>query len=238
MPKERRKVFSLSFTVVFIWGLLLFVILFGCQGVSPAAFFARLTKILYIPSHNICVVGNMGHFHAYFYFYLLLGASFITIGFLRIKLKLEHIPLYRFLFTVALAVYFLLIGFQSLNQLKVFVAQWQAFAGKTLAEKNQAILGKTYKFAQLCREAWPGYHRAELVTDLDMSRDPGMYMHRAVAYHLYPIDIRAIHREGLSETIVLFYKKNARAFVPDDFEIIAALDDENVLAVKKRTMSK
>ncbi len=238
MTDENRKVFFLSFAVVFIWAVLFFATLLGYYGVSPAAFLARLTEILYISSHNICAVGNLGPFHAYVYFYLLLGAGFITIGFLRIKLKWEHIPLCRFLFTAALAVYFLLISFQSLNQLKVFAVEWQAFAGKTLAQKNQAILGKTYKFAQLCRQAWPGYHRAELITDLDMSRDPGMYMHRALSYHLYPLDIRGLHGPGSPDALIIFFKKNAGDYVPEDFEAVGTLDSENIFAVRKGLIQK
>lgn len=232
MTDGNRKVFFLSLAVVLGWAAVIFVLLFGSCGVSPSLFLGRLTDVLYLPSHNACLVDYLGRFPAYAYFYLVLTAAAVTIALLRLGLKLQHVTLFRCFFTVGLAVYFLLVGFQTANQFKTFVTEWQALNQKTLAQKNELLFGKTYTFARFCLQNRPGYHKADLVTDLDLSRDPGMYMHRALSYHLYPIDIRGVHGQDPVDTAVFFYKKQAAENRPGDFPDAAVFDEDSLIAAK------
>lgn len=72
---------------------------------------------------------------------------------------------------------------------------------------------------------------AELSTDLDLSRDPGMIMHRCLAFYLYPVDLRHVRAQE-ADTWIAFEKANAREHVPDGFKIIAELDSANLIAIK------
>ncbi|MFP4472907.1 MAG: hypothetical protein ACLFPX_03430 [Candidatus Omnitrophota bacterium] len=56
---------------------------------------------------------------------------------------------------------------------------------------------------------WPRA-AAQLVTDLDLSRDPGMYIQRSLAYTFYPLDLRGV-RGGHPEYDVFFMSRKAHS---------------------------
>lgn len=76
------------------------------------------------------------------------------------------------------------------------------------------------------------HYRAEFVSDMDMSRDPGMLEHRSFAFFLYPIDIRSIYQQDLDAWIA-YEKDNAESLVPDGYQILHKYNARNVLAIRK-----
>ncbi len=233
MNQESKKVIFLSVIVIVFSGILLLFTFALSQQTTPITLLSRLTSILYIPTHNICYLGRLGGLHAYSYFYFLIWLSIVIIRFVRIKFHLQSIPFYRFVVVTTFLVYFLLMAFQTVNQLKNFIQEWDVFHERSKEERKLIIFGDIYTFAKYCQKLLPGYHRSELITDLDTSRDPGMYMHRALAYHLYPIDIRSVHADEPMDSVVIYHKKGARDFVPDGFAIKGIFNEYNILAVKK-----
>jgi len=107
------------------------------------------------------------------------------------------------------------------------------FSGKSLQEKNLRLnYGLAYTYSSFCHHYIKGYQNAQLITDVNINKDPGMLDHRMIAYYLYPIDIRNVRKK--QPDYILFYMKNeAREHVPDEFEIIAEINDENLIAKRK-----
>ena len=110
--------------------------------------------------------------------------------------------------------------------------EWMDDVGhKTTAEKYESLFGITYQYAQVTKEILPGRHSAKLVTDMDMSQDPGMFNHRQLAYFLYPIDIRGFRGEP-EDVLLVFEKENPCEAVPGDYRILTIFNSQNLLAVR------
>ena len=120
---------------------------------------------------------------------------------------------------------------QSVSLLGFFGGYWGPYIGKSLLQKNEILHGKRYRFAAVVQKVLPGYHRAEFLTDMDMSHDPGMFYHRVLAYHLYPIDIRGIH-DAEPDTLVIYNHKNAETLVNPPYRIVEKFDPRHLVAVK------
>ena len=68
---------------------------------------------------------------------------------------------------------------------------------------------------------------------MDITRPLEMTLHRRLAYHLYPINIRN-HPDGDKlDCLILFAKKNAIEHIPDDYVIRYQYDAQNILAVRR-----
>jgi 2'-5' RNA ligase len=110
---------------------------------------------------------------------------------------------------------------------------FKAVSGLTIEEKYaQFIGGGVYIFSKHCQSLLPGYHSAELISDMDFSRDPGMLTHRMLAYFLYPIDIRGIHKKE-PEVMIFFAKDNAEKNVPENFRTLFKFNEQYLIALKK-----
>ncbi|MBZ0306856.1 MAG: hypothetical protein K8I82_12375 [Anaerolineae bacterium] len=75
------------------------------------------------------------------------------------------------------------------------------------------------------------HYRAQFVSDMDMSRDPGMLEHRSFAFFLYPIDVRNIYQKDFDAWIA-YEKDAAESLVPDGYKILHKYNARNVLAIR------
>ena len=132
---------------------------------------------------------------------------------------------------VLLTVFIIVIILQTMNQMRYFLVTFDTYNGKDVEARYLGPFKKVYDFAQFCKIRLPGQHNAELITDLDTSQDPGMFLHRALAYYLYPIDIRDI-RERDKELLIAFEKKNVIHNVPQGYHLIGAWDNDNIVAIR------
>lgn len=137
------------------------------------------------------------------------------------------------LFLVAIIVFFLTTGIQTIYQIKLFTTEIKTFSGKTLREKESYLFGLPYEFALFCRKYLPGKHRGKLVTDLDIMDPEGMTLHTRLYYHLYPINI-AVNTDEPINCYVIFQKKSARDAVPKDAKTIYVFDQSNILAIREK----
>lgn len=131
----------------------------------------------------------------------------------------------------------ILLFFVSMVQLNNFYYYYdfekRMYGGKSIEEKKaQIYYGLPYNYSVFCHQYIPGYKNAQLITDLDINQDPGMFIHRLLAYYLYPIDIRKI-RQNEPDYLLFFMKENAKDFVPDNFQIIAELSKKSLIAKRK-----
>ena len=174
--------------------------------------------------------------HINIFSYLGILIAIVLIGLVRRRsgAPLKMGLLKRDIFRVILAFYFLMIGFQTIGQGIYFKDMRKRYKGKTYHEKKVETFGKIYIYSLNSRRLLPGRHQGKLITDMDISRDPGMINHRSLAYLLYPIDIRRVRGDG-EDCLVVFNKKDAMASVSEEYEIIQTFGPYDLLARKKVT---
>ena len=136
-------------------------------------------------------------------------------------------------FKMSVIAFLIGLGLQTVNQIKFLPREFQKYHGTAYPQRLPSSFLKPYRFAMLCHRYFSGRHTGDLVTDIDLTTDPDMFTHRILAYYLYPaIDIR-VHREPLYDCVVIFKKKQPRAYVPEGFEVLFEFDQESLLAVRR-----
>ena len=193
--------------------------------------FEKFINGFFIPHANMFQLKTYAGVPVYGYFYL---AFFLALGVTIIvcKIRLSHFYFQKVSFTIAIALFSLTLFLQTLGLGSFFKNEFKHFHHQSLFQRNALLLNETYFFTEACRKKFPGYHRAQLVTDMDMTRAPEMYLHRVISYHLYPIDLRS-RQDVPIEAIVAFHKSHARDFLPENFQILVYWDDNNLLAIRK-----
>jgi len=134
--------------------------------------------------------------------------------------------------SAVIAAFVLTAAIQTAHHVNRFASEVKVFSGKTLPERNSLIFGLPYEFALFCKERLPGPRDGAFVTDLDIDKDPGMTLHRRLAYHLYPINIR-IAPGGRADCYVIFQKHDPRAAAPKDLRQFYLFDRSNAFAVSR-----
>ena len=235
IPGQKTKFFKLTCNIIVVfWTCYIFIWLNFSQWITVHSLFKKLLTTFYIPHHNVCIVGKYANINSYFYIYAILILSVMSIYLLRLirpslrnGLKSEPV-----LLKTTLLIVILTIGLQTLNQVNYFVSEIRTFSGKPLEQRYGFLLQVPFLYAQEAHEHLPSRHYSELITDLDMTKDPGMLIHRALAYFLYPIDIR-VDLESPKDCLIVFHKKDAIKSVPEDYEILARVGEKYLLAKKK-----
>lgn len=174
-------------------------------------------------NYNIIKAPEIYNINAYKYIYIIIVVSAV----IALLLKKPHA-----IFPVAIIVFFITTGIQTIYQIKYFSTEFKTFSGKTLSEKNSHIFGLPYKFAVFCREHLSGEHRGELITDLDIMEPYGMTLHTRLYYHLYPINI-AVKTDKPIDCYVIFEKKSAWDAIPKKNKAAYIFDQSNILAIKE-----
>lgn len=187
-------------------------------------------------AHNVAVPPSFLGFNFLFLFYASWGmfviAMWVQSRFLRKKEKRLQLIYDAVIF--AGVVFFTAATAASLiSQARFFIRRYSIFSHKTLSEKQEYLFDDLYRFPYRIRQDFPGRYRAELITDIDMTQDPGMFMNRALAYFLYPIDIRGIRFPEPVQALIMVQKMNAEDFIPDGFSIAAQYSDEYFIAFKE-----
>src|SRR3989338_155818 len=193
----------------------------------------------YFPHYNGFYAGKIaGDNILELYYHFLLTFLVVTLfvhGILSIKnkWKLPASPLY-IVTVVGLAGLFLMTGLQQVRRREAWDKEAFLFEDKTVEQKNLLVFGQLYAFSRICQQALPGRHQAELITDLDLRKEPFMFAHRILAYYLYPkLSIR-FQNNHPKDCLILFYKTNPLSAIPADYRILMATEDQNyILAIRK-----
>ena len=191
---------------------------------------------LYQQHHNIIPAPYIANINFYRYLYYALFLNFILLYFIKkifksdvFKIKQSLMPpTLSLLFTVYIFVIFIQTLSLSLHAHREYVQ----FSGKSTDQKYGEILKSIYILPQRTKKLFPGYHKAELITDLNLTEDPGQLYYRQMAYFLYPIDIRGIHKHADPDLALIFFKQNAIAHVPDGYKPRYIFDNKNLIAIK------
>ena len=205
--------------------------------------FDHLIQSFYIPGHNTCQAGTIGNLNVYIYVYVLIVftslGGYFSCRLIHRRLKAsKHLSMRGSFLLTSCIIFFLISTFQCLAQTKLIIQKFYDLAAASSAKERLPLrLKQPYQFAISCQKLFPGVHRGDLITDMDLTKDPGMFIHRALAYYLYPIDIRSVYPNRPKDCVIIFLKKNPEAQVPADFEILFRFDDSSLLAVKKKAQS-
>ena len=194
---------------------------------SIASLFQQFINGFFIPHANAFQLGTFLGLNVYDYFYM---TFFIAAVVSLLWYKKGN--LVKILFSVGMIIFVLALFFQTISQSQFFQEEFKTFHNKSVLERNAILLGSSYFFLKRCRDSLQGYHRAELITDMDMTRPAKLYWQRAISYHLYPIDIR-FREDTPIDAIVAFRKNNAQESIPDNFRVVVSWDQNNLLAVRE-----
>ena len=127
-----------------------------------------------------------------------------------------------------------LMGLQTVNHWREFSRGVVFFAGQSPAEKKAYMFNEVYLFAEACRAARPGRHRAEIRSDINFSTGPGRTTHRRFAYLLLPeIDIRSAYTDRPVDTLIFYSKTDAANLVPAGYRILLTWRDKYLLAARE-----
>lgn len=218
--------------VVSIW-LFGLVVLCSASRSSFFVFLYRLPELFYFPHVNTFRPPRLEGFDLFTisYISIILCSAIIWVKG-RVFDTEEKSPFFKIILFTTVVMICLHAFVQNLGSLR-YMKFWEAtLAGLTQQDKYRKLYTENYDFAMACRQALPGRHKAALITDMDITSDPGMLHHRILAYFLYPIDIRDI-LPGETDCLVIFKKPDAVNEVPPGFEIVKIYDKTSLIAFKR-----
>lgn len=221
--------------VILSWTAVLFLAISHRSHVGTQDLIAQFLNGFYIPHYNFYPVGKIAGWNIMLCVYILIFLSAATFVILKIifwksRDDFQLAPTIKHLMFLFLV---LVIAFQTMSQARYFMAIFGKYQGKKIEDRRQPLLREISRFAQYCQEKLPGRHNAQFLSDLDLSNDPGMFIHRALAYYLYPIDIRDI-REGPKDSLIIFHKKEAVQHIPEGYKLLGQINEYNAVAIKSR----
>jgi len=130
-------------------------------------------------------------------------------------------------------------GLQTVGSVTYFLSSGPRFYHDGLHKKYLHLYGWMYSYPEHCRRVldWRGFKgkKAKLITDLDLSKDPGMVFTRIMSYFLYPTDLRGI-RPGQTDILFLYRKEDALKHLDQfepDFVPLHIFDETSLIAVRK-----
>lgn len=131
-------------------------------------------------------------------------------------------------------IYFLLIlmtFLQIKDQINYSFNEYSFYKDLPHASRYYEINASAANLAKQCRVHLPGKLNSSFKTDLDLNADPGMFFQRALAYYLYPIDIKDIRQEPKDSLIVI--KTNPQSELSNDWQLLATINDQTLIAIRK-----
>jgi len=223
---KKYRVFIPCLWIVTLSSALIFSITAFTQNIPSKTLLSRLTTNSYQPHYNS--FPNNNHF-----IYLIILLSIIIVYMLKISVwrRQQALTLPSLLSGVLTGALLITMTLQTIGQTYYFIREFQSIGGKRTVDRYPGALKEIVDFAGFCKQRLPGIHSCELISDLDMSRDPGMFLHRTLAYHLYPIDIRDI-RSVPSDCVIVFAAANALSRVPEGYGVVGIWGPKNLLAIK------
>jgi len=138
--------------------------------------------------------------------------------------------------TAVVCVYVLTLFCQVGGQIR-YLMKHRAFLARTTDQKYNSLAGEYFRGPVWAQQLLPPGRRytCQLLTDMDISQDPGMLKHRMLSYFFYPVDLRNVHGQE-PNCIFAFDKDKAASHVPPEYVIIKKWDDRHLLAILKDTL--
>lgn len=242
MSSETDSNRRFSFAVVYVGVILLtlaaaFLALCFLGGYSPAEVLKIIAETSYTPHQNIIFYIDINYYPLTAYLLIGLFAATFAVGVLtkvghdRIPESFAEMSLFGHLRNVTVALLILMNIAQMAGILRFWRKSVHMFAGHRAYERSPFARPKEIATA-FRRAVGDRPLRGQFISDLDISRDPGMLEHRSFAFFLYPVDIRNVYSQD-PEAWVAYRKTNAAAEVPEGYTIVYQYDENNLIAVRK-----
>jgi len=233
------ELFNLILIVFFTFALLVTILSFILQ--IPLSHILRDCYFKFFFSYyvNGFFLGFIGptRLSVYIFIWILLSVTLTAL----IKFLFKHSghilktpPLLKSASMIALIIFITLTYFQGIQHAQIFIFHKYPLLNKPVHEKSLALHGPAYIFSERCKQKLSGNHKGKFLTDIDITRTPGMGMHRTISYFLYPrVDIR-IDTEKKADCLVIYQKKHPEEFVPENFNIIFRFGKNSLLAIEEK----
>lgn len=240
MPQHIPRQLSRKFFIVIslFLAVLFFIVLFASASLKDHVTFRQslgtFAQQFYLPQKNGIFVGTfLGH-NVLLYFYGLFGlltlAALVVLFWERGRIERERL---KALILVAAVITFLSLGiFQGVHHVKTFAGEFKKFHGTTQEQRIASYFKNSYAYARYCQKHVPGKHWGRVVTGTNIKEAEAMLTFFAVAYYLYPIDIR-IDVQHPPDCLVIFLKKNPLESVPADYRAFEPYDERSLIAIRK-----
>ena len=232
--QNHRDSFLFPFTITLIWSAFVFFLLTIIYQLDPAVLGKRLLSIFYRPHYNNCLFEDIGDFHVAHLIYFIIVLSSLSVHFFRLKRANPESPtdLMHTLKQVACAAFCIVLALQTINQAIILKIEHKHYASKPPEKRYHSSVKPLYDSGTFFKKIFPGPHSAKLISDMNIKKDPGMFLYSAFSYYLYPIDIRGVRQEPYDSAIVI-KKKDPLDSIPKDFRVIGVVDEKYFLAVKR-----
>ena len=220
----------LFLTAIFSFSIL-FIYLAYKHHINYSDLFAELLLLFYLPHHNNCYSGIIFHTPLYLIIYIGLLLFLILIQ-LCSSCKILKGSTKNMIITGLFFYFFIIISFQTTNQFFYFAKDIKNNQNKNLPNRLAKPERTIYFFAESVKHTLPQKSSAELITDMDINKEPGMYYHRLLSYYLYPVDIRRIRKQPL-DYLILFEKNDAPQHVLRNYKTLVQLSPTSLIAQKE-----
>ncbi len=226
---------TIAFFAVAFSSVIVFSGLCHMLGIPGEDFFLSLRELSFPQNQNICLSPLLFGVNIYRLFYAISFLACILLYLASRILKNKQRDFSSAVFSSLFIVFALITAITAKSRI---IDSWnlaKILSGKTTEEKYTMFYNtrNIYSLAQYYKSHLSERQKVQLVTDLDLSKDPGMIAQRMLAYFLYPIDVRGIRQEPPT-ALIFFAKHNALASVPEGFQILAVRDEENLIAIRKK----
>lgn len=203
-----------------------------------ASIISKLLKSFYRPGYNLIPAGYLYEINIMTLIYLVIVLTILNlylINFLIFKFNKKSKPLknsFEDIKKIIIISLIVIIFLQTINQINYSIKEFNTFKNLPFHSHRPQFFTDAAQIAQLYKKNLPGKHNAYFKTDLNMSADPGMLFHRALAYYLYPIDIRNTRNDS-KDSLIVFQKNDPMSELTDDWQLLAIIDDKSLVAIRK-----
>lgn len=201
-------------------------------------FIFRLLKMFYLPTFNYVYSGK-DDMNIYYYVYLSIALILIGVCLFQIFLFFSCPKTYKFypqkIFKVMRNVICIFIVILSLCQLVshgIFAhAKWSAWGSFSLDERIYPNYRQVIYFAQFCKHYIKEDQQADLIISEELLEKEGSYLHRCLAYHLYPVDVKHL-RQKESRYVIVYAEDNLFEYVPNGYKVLDHWENVGLIAEK------
>lgn len=217
---------------------ILLMIGFSRFNVDFASIISQLLTSFYMPGYNLIPAGYIYEVNVMELTYLVIVTTILNlylINLLILKFNKRSKPSKIYIEDIKKLIVISLITIiflQTNNQINYSVKEFNKSKNLPFRSHRPQFFTNADDIAQLCKNVLPGKHNAYFKTDIDLSTDPGMLFHRALAYYLYPIDIRNT-RKDTKDSLIVFQKHNPKSELTDDWQLLTIIDNKSLLAIRK-----
>jgi hypothetical protein len=195
---------------------------------------AFLHSLKYKPHPNYCgtITVPPSYYHLFYYKWLGLSLVISILIYTVMKKSLKGPAIASIILINCFLLVFGCHWYQTKLHWDYLKLRMQHTAGQSTEQRYQFWLKDCYTYIRFFREVFPVRTSAQVISDLNLRQEPGIFYFRQLAYHLYPVDIRGFHDERI-DYLLLYQKEAAAHHIPADFEIIAILNESNLIAARK-----